>query len=80
MKTLRRSTLSIILGFFLATACVAQGLTWYRFDKDFISSNYSDSAIGNLSAKRFHPAKTVHSISCGGNDGELHISIFEEGS
>jgi hypothetical protein len=49
---------------------------WYAFDNDFISANYAaDSAIAELSAKRFNAAKTVHSIKCGGNDGELHIGI-----
>jgi hypothetical protein len=48
---------------------------FYRFDKTFISNNYSDSAIGNLTVNQFHPAGNVHSTSCGGNDGELHIGF-----
>jgi hypothetical protein len=50
--------------------------TWYKFSKDFINSHYpNDSAIGKLEAKTVAPAKSVHGISCGGNDGELHIGI-----
>ena len=50
--------------------------TWYKFSKDFINSHYpNDSAIGKLEATTVAPAKNVHAISCGGNDGELHIGI-----
>ncbi len=50
--------------------------TWYKFSKDFINSHYpNDCAIGKLEAKTVAPAKNVHAISCGGNDGELHIGI-----
>jgi hypothetical protein len=50
-------------------------LTWYPFDLDFISTKYSDSAIGELRAKEAHAAKNVHTESCGGNDAELHIGM-----
>jgi len=52
-----------------------KNLSWYGFDKTFVSTNYSDSAIGDLSFKNFHPAKDVHDNSCGGKDGELHIGM-----
>ncbi len=50
---------------------------WYKFDKNFIQSHYGSdgSAIGSLKVSAMHPATSVHSISCGGNDGELHVGI-----
>jgi hypothetical protein len=54
---------------------------WYKFDKTFIEQHYQQdgSAIGLLKASAVHPAKNVHSIDCGGNDGEIHIGIPENG-
>ena len=52
---------------------------WYKFSKVFVNEHYSpDSAIGKLSATAVFPASTVHTISCGGNDGELHIGVTEK--
>lgn len=50
---------------------------WYKFDKGFIQSHYGTdgSSIGLLNVSAMHPAKTAHTIDCGGNDGELHIGI-----
>jgi hypothetical protein len=49
---------------------------WYKFSKEFINSHYpQDSAIGALKAATVAPAKTVHRVTCGGNDGEIHIGI-----
>ncbi len=67
--------LSVLALFLCASICVGQTVTFYRFDKTFISSNYSDSAIGDLTVNQFHPAGNVHSTTCGGNDGELHIGF-----
>ena len=52
---------------------------WYKFDKSFIQSHYQSdgSAIGILKVSAIHPAKNPHPISCGGDDGELHIGIAE---
>ena len=51
-------------------------LTWYKFSKDFISGHYaSDSAIGKLTSDDPQPAKNKHTVSCGGNDGEIHIGL-----
>jgi len=51
---------------------------WFTFNKAFITSHYAaDSAIGSLTATNWVRAKTPHSISCGGQDGELHIGSFE---
>lgn len=57
----------------------AQPLKWYRFNKEFIQRHYQPdrSAIGTLKASEIHPAKNPHPISCGGDDGELHIGIPE---
>ena len=65
--------------------CLAHGLnastgaiTWYKFSKKFISAHYaSDSAFGSITAASWSPASSTHSISCSGNDGELHIGIPE---
>ncbi len=56
-------------------------IKWYKFDKHFIDQHYQQdgSAFGVLKASAVHPAQGVHSISCGGNDGELHIGIAESG-
>ena len=75
MKTVRHFLVSLLLLSLSTTFCVAQNITWYKFDRDFINAKYSDSAIGNLSFTESHPAGTVHSSSCGGNDAELHIGM-----
>ena len=55
----------------------AQG-EWFRFNIAFIEARYAtDSAIGELEALNWARASRVHSVSCGGNDGELHIGSFE---
>lgn len=72
---MKRTTFVLLTVLFLQTICFSQALTWYRFDNTFISNSYSNSAIGNLSFNNFHPAGNVHSTSCGGNDGELHIGM-----
>jgi hypothetical protein len=66
--------------FFLCVASTpGQTLIWYKFDKAFIQTQYGNdgSAIGVLKVSAMHPAKSIHSTSCGGNDGELHIGIAE---
>jgi hypothetical protein len=48
----------------------------YKFSKAFITSHYTQgNPIGILAASGSSPAKNVHPISCGGNDGELHIGV-----
>jgi hypothetical protein len=74
MKILRYSTLSLALLFLIPTTN-AQEIRWYPFDKDFVSHQYSNSAIGELRVKKFRAAKTIHSESCGGKDAELHIGV-----
>jgi hypothetical protein len=74
MKVLRLSPGVLILLLFAFTTSAQT--KWYKFSKDFINSHYpNDSAIGQLEATTVAPAKNVHSISCGGNDGELHIGV-----
>lgn len=72
---IRRIAVSLLVLFLSANLALAQTITWYGFDQTFISSHYTDSAIGDITATQFHPAGNVHSTSCGGNDGELHIGI-----
>jgi hypothetical protein len=67
-------TIAVIITF-AATGSSAQ-TKWYKFDKKFIENNFpADSAIGELHAQESHAAGSVHSVSCGGNDGELHVGI-----
>lgn len=74
---MRRSLLlATLITAFLSVPLRAQ-TRWYKFNKAFIEQHYSSdgAAIGALRVSEIHPAKNVHSISCGGNDGELHIGI-----
>jgi hypothetical protein len=65
----------ILIAFQLSAA---PQLKWFKFKKSFVEQNFfPDSALGELVVSSIHPAKQVHSISCGGNDGELHIGIAE---
>ncbi len=73
MKVFRFTLFGLVI-FLGASLCVGQ-ITWYRFDRTFISNHYTDSAIGDITANQFHPAHNVHSTSCGGEDGELHIGL-----
>jgi hypothetical protein len=73
MRTLRYVPVSLVLLF--VSTVNAQDIRWYPFDKDFIANQYSNSAIGELRVKKFKPAQTIHSESCGGNDAEIHIGI-----
>lgn len=75
MKTLRYFLASLVLVSLFTGLCVAQEITWYKFDRDFINAKYSDSAIGTLSFTASHPAKNVHASTCGGKDAELHIGM-----
>jgi hypothetical protein len=78
MKPLRyASTFLAVLLFGSITTAKPTKFTRYSFDKDFIAAVYqSDSTIAKLSVKRLYRTVTVHPISCGGNDGELHIGII----
>ena len=45
---------------------------WFKFKKSFVEQNFfPDSALGELVVSSIHPAKQVHSISCGGNAAGL---------
>jgi hypothetical protein len=66
--------IALLLG--LSAPALAQIKT-YKFSKAFISSHYTQgNPIGILAAHASSPAHNVHSTSCGGNDGELHIGIL----
>lgn len=58
MKTVRHFLASLLLVSLFTTICVAQNITWYKFDRDFINAKYSDRAIGNLAFTESHPAGT----------------------
>lgn len=71
---LRIATALIIL---VGSAPAHAQVKWYKFDKRFIEAHYAadGSAIGAIKVLAMHPAKNVHEIACGGNDGELHIGV-----
>ncbi len=72
--------LAFVLSLLFAHALVAAtgAITWYKFSKKFIADHYaSDSGLGTVTATQWSPAGSPHSISCSGNDGELHIGIPE---
>lgn len=71
----------VLLILLAQTAFAVTGtVTWYKFSKKFIADHYpSDSSFGIVGAANWTAAQSVHSISCGGNDGELHIGIPEAG-
>lgn len=75
MKTLRPFLATLLLVSLFTGVCVAQEITWYKFDRDFINARYSDSAIGTLRFTEAHPAGTIHASKCGGKDAELHIGM-----
>jgi hypothetical protein len=78
MIMLKRISLVVAGVAFLCAASHAQSnINWYGFSKNFITTNYpQDSAFGSIAARKWQAAASVHSVSCGGNDGELHIGIF----
>jgi len=51
--------ISLLVLFLSSNLTLAQNITWYGFDQTFISSHYTDSAIGDLTATQFHPAGNV---------------------
>ncbi len=81
MKT-RRCLTAVTLVLALARSLSAQAdtYTWYRFRKSFINAEYKNgAAFGELKASAWTAAKQAHSTSCGGNDAELHIGIYDPG-
>jgi len=73
----RVSLVAVLVALLWSVSYAQSNVTWYGFNKNFVSTNYpQDSAFGSIVAKKWQAAANVHSISCGGNDGELHIGIF----
>lgn len=71
---MRRTSWGVVLLLFLSAPALAQ-TKWYRFSKAFIRSHYAaGNPIGTLAAHASSPGP-VHSVSCGGNDGEVHIGV-----
>ena len=75
MNIFKRITTILLTASLPCSLAFAQGVTWYGFDQDFINAKYTNSAIGELSFSKSHPAGTVHQSSCGGKDAELHIGM-----
>lgn len=75
MRFLHRFFQLLLVVLLLETISLGQNLSWYGFDKTFISNHYADGAFADITAISFHPAANVHSTSCGGNDGEFHIGF-----
>lgn len=51
---------------------------WFKFNKKFVAEHINEkSGFGTISVANSHPANNVHSVSCGGNDGELHIGVLD---
>jgi hypothetical protein len=76
MRASKILSLSILI-VFSVTIIPAQELKWFSFDTDFINAQFpTDSAIGKIKATHFARTKNAHPVSCGGNDGEMHIGIF----
>jgi len=74
---LLRGLLSLLAFFCVSSGTFAQ-TKWYKFEKDFIARHYaSDSAFGELRVTQFRSAQNKHTVSCGGNDGELHLGVLE---
>ena len=75
-------TRALLIFLLLVTASAYAQIKSYKFDKRFIEQHYAQdgSAIGQLKASAVHPAKSPHGVDCGGNDGEIHIGISEDGS
>jgi hypothetical protein len=72
----RRSLVLCVVFALLGGASASAQTKWFKFSKAFVDSHFpADSAMGELNASAVAPAKTVHKVSCGGNDGELHIGI-----
>jgi hypothetical protein len=66
----------VMLVFLFGEESYGQTPKWYKFNKAFINHNVGqDSALGQLDSSQAFPASRPHSISCGGEDGELHVGI-----
>jgi hypothetical protein len=68
----------LIVVFLVVIAPLSAQDVWFRFDKAFIVQHVSGATgFGSISVSLSHPAKNVHSVSCGGQDGELHIGVLD---
>src|SRR5438270_1074653 len=62
---------------FVASTLQAQDV-WFKFNKNFVQQHVNETTgFGTVSVSASHPANNVHSISCGGQDGELHIGVLD---
>jgi hypothetical protein len=53
---------------------------WFAFDPDFIRSRYqsADLAFGSLTVSGQWRASPVHEESCSGEDGEVHVGVYDD--
>lgn len=73
-----RTTALRTVGLIVAMSGSAEGATWFKFNQAFVTSSYTaDQAFGSVTAAKWVPAGSPHSISCDGQDGELHVGAFE---
>jgi hypothetical protein len=85
MEVIRMKRLTLLLlvvgaGLLPSMSLGAAEYSWFRFSKAFISEHYKDGvAFGAVTANAWARAANVHTTKCGGNDGELHIGIFNTG-
>lgn len=80
VKTRIVPALAIGVALFLPKPLEADGYRWYRFSKAFIAQDFQNGeAFGSVVAKKWDAAKNVHPTKCGGDDGELHIGVFNSG-
>jgi hypothetical protein len=70
---------TVVLLCALPSPAAEGGIRWFKFNQSFITSHYSsDGAFGSIATgTKWHPAKNIHAISCGGEDGELHIGVLD---
>jgi hypothetical protein len=53
---------------------------WFAFDPDFIRNHYqsADLAFGSLTISDEWRASGVHDESCSGEDGEVHVGVYDD--
>lgn len=53
---------------------------WFAFDPDFIRNRYrsADLAFGAFTVSEQWHASAIHDESCSGEDGEVHVGVYED--
>jgi hypothetical protein len=69
---------NLLLTLMFAVSSLHAQDVWFKFNKNFVQQHVNESTgFGSLSVSVSHPAGNVHSVSCGGQDGELHIGVLD---